>query len=205
MVSIKYFTRLAALLSTLSLGHLLAQRQEVALTLGGILSQERVGPRTSLDLSSGLALQANYGYRVLESKKASLYTEVHFLANAQRQITSLSRSITQDVATLYVTPGIRLKLLSSSRVSPYAVLGGGYALYQQSTSLLNGAPNPAPRLLHRGALAFGGGADVRFWRFVSLRAEIRDFYTGSPDYNVASIHGGQHNLVASSGIVLRFR
>ncbi len=65
--------------------------------------------------------------------------------------------------------------------------------------------NPAPRFLHRGALDFGGGADVRFWRFIALRGEIRDFFTGSPAYNALSITGGQHNVVAGGGFVLRFR
>ena len=45
--------------------------------------------------------------------------------------------------------------------------------------------------------------NVRAWKFIGLRAEIRDFYTGSPAYNSA-IRGGQHNVVAGGGIVLKF-
>jgi len=195
-------TLLPALLCTVPI---LAQRHELGLTLGGLLSQDRGSAQSeSLTLGGGIALQANYGYALLRTRKTALYGEVHFLANPLRDVSSANRGATRDLATLYVTPGIRLKLFPNGRVSPYLAVGGGYALYEQSTELLRGGPNPAPRFLNRGAVDFGGGADVRFWRFIALRAEIRDFYTGSPAYNTRSITGGQHNVVAGGGIVLRF-
>jgi hypothetical protein len=46
--------------------------------------------------------------------------------------------------------------------------------------------------------------DVRVWRFIAVWGEARDFFTGSPDYNIATISGGQHNVVATGGIVLRW-
>jgi hypothetical protein len=51
---------------------------------------------------------------------------------------------------------------------------------------------------------FGAGVDVRIWRFVALRGEARDYYTGSPEYNVATISGGQQNIVATGGFVVRW-
>jgi hypothetical protein len=39
---------------------------------------------------------------------------------------------------------------------------------------------------------------------LTLRAEIRDFYGGSPAYNTRAISGGQHKVVAGGGLVLRF-
>ena len=47
-------------------------------------------------------------------------------------------------------------------------------------------------------------SDVHVWRFVALRGEARDFYTGSPNYNIASISGGQHNIVATGAFVIRW-
>ena len=180
---------------------LAAQQHEIGLTLGGLASQDRSG----LSLSSGLALQANYGYRLLEAKAFAVYGEVHMLANAQRLIRSPNPSATRDVATLFVTPGVRLKFNPKGRVSPYGVVGGGYALYEQSTTVLSGALNPAPRFIHRGAFDYGAGADFRGWRWIGLRAEVRDFYTGSPVYNLSGLRGGQHNVVIGGGLVLRFR
>src|SRR5207249_2817550 len=109
-----------------------------------------------------------------------------------------------DVATVYVTPGVRVKFASDSAVSPYLAVGGGWAWYEQSLFRVDGGSNQAPRERYRGALDFGGGVDVKFWRWVGLRGEIRDFYTGSPAYNLPTFTGGQHNVVAGGGFVLKW-
>ncbi len=137
----------------------LAQKHEVGLTLGGLFSQDRGTVPNALRLSSGVALQANYGYRFIGGR-TTLYGEVHFLANPQRVVGSGNSAATRDVATL--------------------------------------------RELHRGALDSGAGRDVKFWRWIGLRGEIRDFYTGSPAYNIPAINGGQHNIVAGGGFVLKW-
>ena len=97
-----------------------------------------------------------------------------------------------------------MKLRPASRISPYAVVGGGYADYEQSLTRIDGWPNNAPRELARGVFDFGAGVDVRVWRFVALRGEARDLYTGSPNNNVASISGGQHNIVTTGAFVLKW-
>ena len=51
---------------------------------------------------------------------------------------------------------------------------------------------------------FGGGVGTRLWRWIGLRFEIRDFYTGSPAYNLPNLGGGQHNVVAGGGFVLKW-
>ena len=181
----------------------LAQQHEVGLTLGGLFPQDRGIVPNTVRLSGGTALQANYGYRLIGGRTA-LYGEVHLLANAQRVVGSGNPAATRDVATLYVTPGVRVKFATDALVSPYVAVGGGYALYEQSFFRIDSGPNRAPRELHRGALDFGGGADVKFWRWIGLRAEIRDFYSGSPAYNIPAITGGQHNVVAGGGFVLKW-
>jgi len=97
-----------------------------------------------------------------------------------------------------------LNFVRPSKISPYAVVGGGYADYEQSLTRIDNRPNQASRELSRGVFDFGAGVDVRVWRFVALRGEARDYYTGSPNYNVASISGGQHNIVATGAFVLRW-
>lgn len=188
-------------LTMLGAGSAVAQRQEVGLTLGGLLSTER----DNLTLGSGVALQANYGYRLAGGAKAALFGEVHFLASPMRKVASADPALTRDIASLFVTPGVRVKLMPRSAVSPYLAAGGGWALFEQSTMTLDGRPNPAPRTISRGVLDFGVGVDIRLWRFVGLRAEVRDFYSGGPSYNSSSARGGQHNTVAGGGLVLKFR
>lgn len=180
---------------------LAAQQHEVGFLLGGILSNSRERVR----LTSGTAFQANYAYRFADFGKAALYGEVHFLANPQRIVGSGVVTATRDIATLYVTPGVKLKFLPQSRISPYVAAGGGWALYEQSVSQLNGEPNPAPRTVNRGVFVYGAGVDFSVVRQLALRAEVRDFYSGNPALNIPGLSGRQHNVVVSGGFVLRFR
>ena len=180
-----------------------AHKNELAFGLGGIPYFSR-SDSPNLDLGPGVALQVNYARRILNGQKAALYGEIHFLASPSREVTSTVTSATRDVASLYVTPGIRLKFLPASRISPYFAIGGGYADYEQSNTRLDGRPNSTSRQLARGAFDFGAGIDVHVWRWVAFRGEARDFYTGSPAYNLATISGGQHNVVAGGAIVLRW-
>jgi hypothetical protein len=187
--------------SILLLPALTAQKHELGLTLGGLLKQDLGStPR----FSGGTALQANYGYRLMGGDLAALYGEVHFLANPQRMVDAGGPLATRDVASAYVTPGIRVKFLPKSPIAPYFAIGGGLALYEHSLLRGDGRPNNAPRTIRRGAFDFGGGVDVKFWRWIGLRGEIRDFYTGRPTFNLPGLSSGQNNVVVGGGLVLKW-
>lgn len=181
-----------------------AQTSELGLTLGRIGGPTRSVRGGSLDLGSGVALQANFGYRFALTGKIAWIAEVHGLANGLREISSPDAAATRDVATAFITPGLRVKLLASKHFSPYVTAGAGYALYEQSFFRVDGASNKAPRFTHRGALQYGGGADFPVKRWIGGRLELRDFYTGNPSFNVPVSNGGQHNIVVSAGLVLLF-
>ena len=185
-------------------GQELAPKNELGFTLGGIPSLSRSTAQESLDPGAGTAFGVNYGRRFVSGNKVALYGELNFLASPLRDVSSNNGSATKNFASLYVTPGVRLKFFPTHAISPYALVGAGYADYEQSTNLLNGQPNPAPRELGRGVFDFGAGVDVRVWRWIALRGEARDFYTGAPAYNLASISGGQHNVAVSGGFVVRW-
>ena len=180
-----------------------AHKNELAFGLGGIPALTRSDtPR--VEPGSGVAFQVNYGRRLLERDRVALYGEINFLASPLRDVSSSVTTATHDFASLYLTPGIRVKFMPAARVSPFAVVGGGYADYEQSRKRIDGTPSSVTRELARGVFDFGAGVDLRVWRFVALRGEARDFYTGSPAYNVAAISGGQHNVVATGAVVLRW-
>ncbi len=181
-----------------------AQTRELGLMLGRISGPTRSLPNGTLDLSTGLALQANYGQRFATTGRFTWAGEFHFLANGQRKISSLNQTVTRDIATAFFTPGIRLKYLAAEHFTPYATVGAGYALYEQSLFQIDGAANPAPRFTHRGAFQYGAGADFPIKRWIGARVEVRDFYTGNPSFNVPTSGKGQHNLVFSGGFVLYF-
>jgi len=179
---------------------LVAQQHELGFQLGRMVANSR----ESVRLGSGTSFQFNYAYRLADVGKAALYGETHFLANPQRIVASGFPAATRDVATIFLTPGLKLKLFPKGRVSPYAMAGGGWAVFEQSTSQLNGQPNPAPRTVNKGAFVYGGGVDFQVVRRFALRAEIRDFYSGSPAYNIPALTGGQRNVVVSGGFVVAF-
>ncbi len=179
-------------------------KNELAFTLGGIPPLSRSTSQESLELGSGTAFGINYGRRLLATDKVGLFGEVDFLASPLRGVSSSNLSATKNFASLYIAPGVRLKFFPRSAISPYVAVGGGYADYEQSTTRLDGQPNSAPRELARGVFDFGAGLDVHVWRWVALRGEARDFFTGAPAYNLTSITGGQHNVAISGGFVLRW-
>lgn len=182
-----------------------AQKQEIGLLLGRLGGGDRNSGAAKVSLNGGTALQANYGRRVWQSGPVAIYGEVHFLANPQRTVDSPNGAATRDVASLFVTPGIRVKFGPGRAIAPYVVAGGGYAAFEQSVTQLNGQPNAAPRTVNRGVFDYGGGVDVKFWRFIGLRGEVRDFYSGSPAFNLPALRGGQHNPVASIGFVIKIQ
>src|SRR5713101_6975874 len=134
-----------------------APKNELAFGLGGLPSISRSTTQDRLDLGPGIGLQVNYGRRILNGRKTALYGEVHFLASPLRDVTSNLGLATRDAASLYITPGVRLKFFPTSTISPYVAVGGGYAAYEQSTTQLGGQPNRAPRELARGVFDFGAG------------------------------------------------
>ena len=117
-----------------------AEKHEIGLTLGGLFSQDRGTVPNAVRLGGGTAWKANYGHRLIEGR-AAVYGEVHFLANPQRLVGSGNPVSTRDVATIYVTPGIRIKFAPMRSASPYVVVGGGYAVYEQSLLRIDGGPN----------------------------------------------------------------
>ena len=139
----------------------------------------------------------------IENDAVAVSGEFHFLANPLREVSGGS-TLTRDFASLYLTPGVRVKLNPVGIIQPVGVIGGGWALYEQSRETIGGAPNPAPRHLNRGAFTYGGGVDIRILRWLAIRGDVRDFYTGRPQFNLLNLKGGQHNVVASGGFVLRW-
>lgn len=182
------------------------QRQDLSLMLGSFNPANRTletKPPLSADIASGMAFYVNYGVRLAQIPGAALYLEVPFVASPSHKISAATGLATRELATLYLTPGVRLKFLPGSRISPYVAAGGGYALFEQSNERIDGQPNGAVRRTSSGAFDFGGGVDIKIWRFVSLRGEVRDFLSGSPDFNLP-VRGKQHNVLVSGGFAIRF-
>jgi hypothetical protein len=145
----------------------------------------------------GQGLQLNYARRIVNIEVASLYLELPFAAawGGNRSITQ-GNLLHEDYNTMYLTPGLKLKLLPGSFISPYLAGGLGWAGFRATNT--SGTSN-------KFAGDIGGGADFKILPMLSLRGEVRDYYTSSPTLDVQSVfHGNVNNVVISGGAVFRF-
>jgi hypothetical protein len=69
----------------------------------------------------------------------------------------------------------------------------------------NGKPAPGPAPFRFLSLSQGGvGLDVNLLPILSVRGEMRDFYSGAHQLNVDSGKSRQHNYFVGGGVVMLF-
>jgi hypothetical protein len=106
-----------------------------------------------------------------------------------------------NYSALFFAPGVKVKLAPSFPVSPFFVAGGGFARFSKSSQL---AALSGERTTTTGVFDIGGGLDWKIFPHLSVRGELRDFYSGNPRLTLSTLGQRQHNLVATAGLVLRF-
>ena len=178
------------------------ERMDLGLMLG---STNATDASTALRFDRGLTYQATFAWRVWSSDdRVSLSIEVPFLASPAFGVISADGSLPKEYASLYLTPGVRLTLPVRGPFSAFGAVGGGYARYSESKLRRDGSPNPAQQDTNTGALQYGGGINMRAWRWLGFRGEIRDVYTGARRFSIPTAGTAVHNVVVSGGLELRF-
>lgn len=193
----------------------MAQKADVAFVAGESLVNDFkvsfTGTPTvteTIKTNSHLFLEGAFAVRLANARLGSLHLEVpvvgipangHVLTTIPT-VNNVTRT-TVNTSAVFVTPPLRLKILPSAPISPWASIGGGWARFSSDL-----APTT-----NTGALEFGGGLDLKTGLpLIGLRAEVRDFVTGDPDFgfvNVLSQTRGalhRHNVMIGGGIVCRF-
>jgi Outer membrane protein beta-barrel domain len=174
-----------------------AQKNDIALTGGGYL--EVTDP---LNLGAAWALEGSYARRIAGVPMLALSAELPVAVSFDSSIPTLSGfTIATSYNSLFITPGLRLRLAPLFFLSPYVAAGIGYGRFNKT--LLNGST------LADGNFAFdvGGGLDMKILPHISLRGEIRDFNSGGLDLpSVLSTlaTGRQNNLFVTAGVAVRF-
>jgi len=156
----------------------------------------------TIDIDPGWAVQGNLAGRIADFPFLDVYVEVPVIAtfNLDVPIRCIpeATSCPGKYSALFVTPGLKVKFAPSFPISPYLVAGGGIARLKAEDI----AGTDETRTT--GAFNFGGGLDFRAAPFVSLRAEVRDMYSGGPRFRAADFTDSGHNLLVTGGIVFRF-
>jgi len=187
----------------------LAQKADLAFVVGGSFVSDTkttfLVPSTSLTSTiktdHHLFYEGTLGIRLLDAKAASLHVElpVAGMPSQTLKFANVSSIGLNDFSTLFITPALRLKLLPVAPISPWVSFGGGWARYS-----LSGTSSS------KAAVQYGGGIDFKLAPAIGLRAEVRDFVTGDPNFGLVSVLSGSnsglhhHNILAGGGLVLRF-
>jgi hypothetical protein len=193
--------------ATFSIGATLTTSQGLSPGANLIGSGGTVLPNRSIEFDSSLALGAEYDRGFVLKKRVALYGGVDFLASPNDvKLSQVTQNVPRSYAYIFLTPHVRLKFHPAGSFSPWLSFGGGYARF------LSSVPPAAiafQRGTNTGTFVFGGGVDTRtpvhlFKIPIGFRIEVRDFYSGLPNYNVKVAGSKQNNLSFTGGPFIRF-
>ena len=178
-----------------------AQNSDLAILLGASGPLSSTAGHGSLTDSFGVGFQLNYAAQLHESKAGQLYLELPLMIAAQVQDILVPNLVTHVGDSIFITPGVRWRFTPQRRVSFYAAAGVGIGSFGTNTSFLgNGIMTNSSARTYSAAFGFGGGIDFRLTRLLSLRAEGRDFVTGTG----LGGSGGRNHAFFMAGIGFHF-
>jgi hypothetical protein len=177
------------------------QNNDIFLSAGPVWSKSQTIGATNITLagSSGISVGTDYGYQIGRLSAASLMLDLSFVFAGPRRLKAsvpASGNNVFDPETL----GFRLMVPVHSRLSFFAMSGGGFGFFSAPAVIGGDNPTFAPHSTVHGVFVFGGGADFRLSRLFSVRAEVRDFVTGT---DLSGATGTQH-LLPFFGVAIHF-
>lgn len=178
------------LLLLLFCGAAFAQKNELAVAAGGYFPVGIDG------VGSGGAIEGNFAHRIFNAEVAAVYAEVPVVVGFHvSQVSALGQG---NYSSFFLTPALKLKIAPGFLASPWLSLGAGLARYN-ATQFTTGTQSVS----NHAVVQIGGGLDVPIFPHLSLRGEVRDFYSGLPTFVFSPGTARQHNILAAAGIVLR--
>src|SRR5581483_3965979 len=170
-----------------------AQKNDLGVTFGGYFTADN-----PLSAGTAFAIEGSYARRIFAVPALQFSVELPVAGSFDSFApSSFIPVIGNSYTALFITPGVRARLAPSFFLSPYFAVGAGLAHFNNSLTGGGSSSN------NSFAADFGGGLDLRIFPHVSLRAEVRDFYSGSPGLNPLFLQR-QNNLVVTGGVGIRF-
>lgn len=157
-----------------------------------------------VNIGRGLAFQGTYGRRLRTSDLAAFTFEVPVVYLIDQDLNSSNDLVPEGYKALFVTPGVRVNIFPNTLVSPWAAVGGGFGRFTTSKTGVYNVLKVPGHSSSTSVFQFGVGVDVKVWRRLKFRGEIRDFYSGVPDLNVVQGRTRMHNFVGGGGVVWVF-
>jgi len=188
-------------------------KNEVGLVIGATtapsqtLSSGGSGPTGGLTFNASLALGAEYDRRFATVRPVAIYGGVDFLASPlDVKLSQPPQGVSPQYAYVFLTPHVRVKFNPAGLIAPWLSFGGGYARFLEKAPSTSTSFRPGT---NTGTLEFGAGIDtrsvVRVLRIpIGFRFEVRDFYSGLPNYNRKLDANWQNNVAVTGGLLIRF-
>ena len=165
------------------------------------------GSPTDVTFNRSLALGAEFDRRVATAKGFGIYGGVDYLASPfDVKLDRPSTGVSPQYAYEFLTPHIRLKFHPTGPLAPWLSFGGGFARFLEKTPDNGVGFKPGT---NTGTLEFGGGIDTSTALHilhipVGFRFEVRDFYSGLPNYSRPVDASLQNNVAITGGVLIRF-
>ena len=211
-MSLRLLTLLLALTGAFVVHAQGQQNNEVGLVIGATtspgvgLASGVVTPSQNLSFNSSLALGAEYDRR-LKSGNTALYVGVDFLASPlDVKLNQAPAGISPSYAHVFLSPHVRVKFRTDGALQPWLLFGGGYTRFHEASPVgvtsFQGGTNT-------GNLEFAGGIDTApiihvLGIPIGARIEVRDFYSGTPNFNAQLTSGRLNSIAYTGGLLLRF-
>jgi opacity protein-like surface antigen len=207
---------IAALCVVVTILAVSAAAQDEKNEIGGIfgrtfISDQGIKPANFFDptihFGKGFSMEAEYARRFLVTPIYAISAEVPFMYNHDIDLNAGnfgSAVVPFDLKAYFLTPAARVNFFPTTAVSPWVSLGAGVGHFSQSSTLIYGGANPGKS--NTGfALQGGLGLDVKVWRKMSIRAEVRDFWASEPNFPLANTGKSRfHNYFVGGGAFWRF-
>jgi opacity protein-like surface antigen len=204
-----------ALLSVVTVLVTSGMAQDEKNELGGILGRTFISNQgiknasmpSVIAFGKGLTFDVDYARRFLVTPLYALSGEVVFAYNPDEDLNAGSFGnaiVPPDMKELFITPAARVNFFPTTAVSPWVSLGAGFGHFSQASSLIYGGSNPG-KSTTSGVFELGLGLDVKLSKRVYIRGQVRDFWSGEPDFPLADTgKSRQHNFFVGGGAYWRF-
>ena len=207
-MSVKLLLIAALVAATTLATSALAQKNELTGIIGRTFISDQGVKNVSLSnnnlhFGNGLTFEVNYGHFLMGNTLAHLTFEVPVVVDWDQDLQFAANSVPGNYRSYFVTPSLRANAFATTSVSPWISLGGGVGRFSPNSQLEFGGKNPNGGST-TGVFQVGIGLDVKLWRSLSARGEVRDFWSGTPTLGVDTGKSRQHNFNVGGGVIWHF-
>ncbi len=160
-----------------------------------------------IHFGKGFSFEGEYAHRFIVMPVYAISGEIAAMDDPQTKLNAGTYGdavVPTSIKSFFVTPAARVNLFPTTAVSPWASVGVGFGHFSQSSTLDYSGTNPG-KSTTSATIEGGLGLDVRAWRKLYIRGEVRDFWSGEPNFPLAPTgHSRMHNYFVGGGAFWRF-